>query len=201
MKRPIAVLFSALVCFGLGVAVHDLVHPKTAEAGWATAAGASCQTGTGSFVCSTSPTLATPNIGAASGTSLTISGVPASTVGLTIEGSSTASTYAMTVSGGGTAGFGGYFENGTSSGYALVGNGLGNGEGVRAVNTATGIALTVNGDTTNPARAPIYIAPANNNPAACAVGEVFVCDGSAGCGSAVAIRLCTATNTWTTVGP
>lgn len=72
------------------------------------------------------------------------------------SGTAGSGNYAITAIGGGTANHGGWFQSGTAQGYALVGNGLGTAEGVRAVNTADGYALSINGDTTSPARPTVY---------------------------------------------
>lgn len=73
------------------------------------------------------------------------------------------------------------------------------GSGVVAECTsATGacVALDVRVTDNSPTQAPIKFEALSADPAACVVGDLFLCDGSAGCGTAVKLRCCTAVNTW-----
>ena len=180
---------------------------------WTTSAEARAaitdETGTGgAMVFATAPAITTMTASALGSTPA----ISASAVGLSaqaIVGTSAngAGLYGVVGSGSGSQGSG--VSGSASSGNGVVGScttgigvfGSASGAGT-AVNadvtsaTGAGIAIRVRLTDNSPTQAPIQIEAIDTDPAACVVGDIALCGGSAGCGGAVALRCCTAANTW-----
>jgi hypothetical protein len=126
-----------------------------------------------------------------------------STSGTALTATGQGNTHGMSVTGGGGASVAAISATATNAanGSGLIATADGTGLGVWAISEEGGRAIFADGDATTPTRSPLGIEPQDNNPSACVVGDLFVCNGNANCGSAVVLKLCTATNTWTTVGP
>jgi hypothetical protein len=83
---------------------------------------------------------------------------------------------------------------GITNGNGVLGTGTGSGAAITATNSAGGMPLVVNGDTTSPAVGQIRMPVLDTNPTSCQVGDVFMFTGGI-------LRVCTATTpTWVNVG-
>lgn len=211
-------LFACLVAAALlgGVATYDLRNPSVAEAGWATSGGVnlSAYSGSASITGASGSTgltitasgvnaTALSAVGVGTGAAAYFKGGSGNGAGVTIESQGGASHTGLSVTNGGsgwavfssaTAGRGVYGT--ASTGTGVYAGCTGAGTALTAINTNTGLAAIFTSDTTAPSQGTIRLTPVNADPTACTVGDVVMCDGSAGCGSAVKLRCCTATNTW-----
>lgn len=184
-----AAFIAGIVAFFGGVLCYDIKNPSVAEASGGGGGGV--------------------DLSAYSG-SVAITGTSGST-GLTVTGLGGAGTVAISATAGGT------------NGNAIVATGTGSGTAVKAVTTngwavnatsstgtsvyaqcsssgnalrgealSGGYALYLSSDTTSPTRAPIRIDPQDTAPTSCNIGDLSVVVN--------VLKICTASNTWTTVG-
>ncbi len=177
MKRIGLVLLTAIVFSVAGFVFHGLTNPRQAEARWAAAAPTPVVTGSGGAIGVSGPQSITGP--------LSITG-PSGGVAMTAQGTGTG--LGATCIGGGTDPGGNHGAAGISGrGGSAGGNGgrfFGTSAyaGVWAENNSDGRAAVFDGDADG-TRATILIMAQNATPSAAAVvGDVFVCDGSAGCG-------------------
>lgn len=140
MRAALLFFVSSLIFAASVITSRPAVTPV--EAGFTNppATGFYCGTGTGTSVCSTSPTLTTPNIGVASGTSLTltqglsaVTGLFSGTVGIT----GTLTTTGATTLNGGLGVSGAVTVTGPAGASGLVVNG-GSSSGVPAIQANAG---------------------------------------------------------------
>lgn len=172
MRRIIAIVFASLAAFAIGALAYDVTHPPVAEASGGGGGAAACVQGTGSLVCATSPTLTTPNIGAATGTSLNLGAQ--TTNGITWS-SGTAATVGVSLACSNGAGGNRCIQaTGTGTAIPIQATAV-NGTAVEAITTGSGAPLYLGGDATSPTRGLIWIeAPQDANPTTAAIGSVTV---------------------------
>jgi collagen type VII alpha len=127
------------------------------------------------------------------GNSVSGSSAIRATAGGSNRGVDAVATSGSGVVGTATTGIGVYAIASGTNGVALRGEATGAGVGASVSSTAgTNYALTVTGDTTSPAWAPMRLVPVDTNPTNCAIGDLAVVVN--------VLKICTASNTWTTVG-
>jgi hypothetical protein len=142
------------------------------------------------------------NLSAYSG-SVGISGAVAITGATTIDGNQGAgglNVSALLVRQGGNSGSlstpsasnGALIAQGRGGNYGLITKSGNTANAIGALIEATGLAAVFTGDTTSPANGTIRLTPQDTTPTSCTIGDLSVVVN--------VLKICTAANTWTTVG-
>jgi hypothetical protein len=211
-KRALLFLPLAVAVSLGGYALREMVTFPVAVAGVGSGISGGGSSGASAF---------TGNIGVATGTRLTLTQGVSAVTGLfsgkvTLSGSDSGGVLRVNSSGGNAiwavangADEGIYAESGNNSvsqacqcagisaGNGVYGSSTGTGTAIFATNVNGGLALSVNGDTTSPAKAPLFISPQDAEPTgAHLVGHMYVT-------SAGVLKICTVAGTpgtWVSVG-